>query len=529
MRLNIIPAPKKTEREEGRGAGIADSFDFTGEKVPSAISDFGEFFDKAVKKAGAGKLVINLIKNEKLPSEGYDLRINGGAEITACSAEGFFYGIQTLKQLIMDYWVNQNIPIPAMLVSDAPKYPYRGFMLDVSRHFFGVDIVINLLDILALHKINKFHFHITDDQGWRLEIKSYPLLTEKGAFRAETTGDKTPHGGFYTQDEMKRIVRYASSKHIEVIPEIDLPGHFTAAIAAYPELSCTGEPIKVATSFGIKPDIACAGKEQVYTFFRSVIDELSDIFPSKYIHIGGDEAPKERWENCEACRAVMEKEALKNAEKLQGFMVNRIVEYIESKGKEAIVWNESLNSCMLKKGVICQYWSDGKEPLRVLKGIKEGRKTIISKFTPYYLDYPYGMHSLKAVYGFNPHLEGTEGFENNIIGVESPLWTEYVEDKARIDYQVFPRLTALAETAWSDKADSDYEDFESRLKVFYPLYTVYNITPAALKEVNPNKIKGIIQIIRFFARAINRESIKTFFSSYKAAKSVKAGRDEEAK
>ncbi len=528
MRFNIIPAPLKAESTEGVAAPQAGRFEFSGEKVSSLSSDFGAFFEKT-KASGDGKLIIRLTESASLPPEGYELKINGGAEIKASSPEGYFYGVQTLKQLIMDFWVKQSAPIPPLTVFDAPRYAYRGFMLDVSRHFFGADTVINLLDALALHKINKFHFHITDDQGWRLEVKSYPLLTEKGGNRRETTGDNTPHGGFYTQEEMKRIVAYASSKHIEIIPEIDLPGHFTAAIAAYPELSCAGKPIEVATSFGIKPDIACAGKENTYSFFFKVIDELSEIFPSRFIHIGGDEAPKASWESCEACRAKMEEQGITSAEKLQGYMVNRIAEYIESKGKQAIVWNESLNSGILKKEVICQYWSDGKEPLRVLKGLKEGRKTIISKFTPYYLDYPYGMHSLKAVYGFEPRLAGAEGFENNIIGVESPLWTEYVKDKRRIDYQVFPRLTALSESAWSDKSALNYDDFETRLKEFYAFYPLYDITPAPLKAVNPSKIKGIMQIVRFFAKAINRESLKAFFSSYKASKSVKSGRDEEKK
>lgn len=526
MRFNIIPMPLKAEFTKGACAPKAARCEYLGENIPSALSDLDAFFEK-IKLENDGTLKLTLTKSKKLSEEGYELRIDKDAEIAASSAVGFFYGVQTLKQLIMDFWVKQDAPIPALTIYDAPKYQYRGFMLDVSRHFFDSDTVINLLDVLALHKINKFHFHITDDQGWRLEIKSYPHLTEKGAYRAETAGDKTPHGGFYTQEEMKRIVAYASDKHIEVIPEIDLPGHFTAAIAAYPELSCSSKPIEVATTFGIKPDIACAGKEETYTFFFKVIDELSEIFPSRFIHIGGDEAPKANWESCEACRAMMNTQGIASAEKLQGYMVNKIAEYIKGKDKTAIVWNESLNSGILDKDVICQYWSDGKEPLRVLKGLKEGRKTIISKFTPYYLDYPYGMHSLKAVYNFEPRIAGAEGFEDSIIGIESPLWTEYVKDKEKIDYQVFPRLTALSERAWSDSPTLDYADFEARLKEFYPLYSLYRIAAAPLKEVNPNKLKGIVQIIKFFTKAINRESVKAFFGSYKAARSVKAGRDGE--
>ncbi len=529
MQYNIIPVPCSVKDIKGTPVKPSAFFDVKGMDNDTLRADIMAFFDRVSGNIGAkspdSRLIIELVRSNGRPEEGYAMTVDGTVKIFASSASGFFYGVQTLKQLIFDYWIKHGSAIPALEIEDAPLYGYRGYMLDVSRHFFSVETVLRLLDVLALHKINKFHFHITDDQGWRLQIRAYPMLTQAGAFRKHTTGDATPHGGFYTQDDIKKIVEYAASKHIEVIPEIDLPGHFTAAIASYPELSCEGKPIEVATSFGIKTDIACAGKEETYTFFEKVIDELAELFSSGYIHIGGDEAPKTKWNACAHCGEQMKKQSLDNVEKLQGYMVNRIAAYAESKGKKVIVWNESLNSGMLKDSVICQYWSDGKQPLRVLKGMREGRKTVISKFTPYYLDYPYGMHSLKAVYSFAPELNAAQESEQSIIGLESPLWTEYVVDEAAIHYQTFPRLTALSEIAWSPKTHRDYEDFEERLKEFYPIYGVFGITPAPIERVNPNRLKGILQVASFFWRALSWESVKALISSYKAAKEVKAGRE----
>ncbi|NCA66546.1 MAG: beta-N-acetylhexosaminidase [Clostridia bacterium] len=531
MQYNIIPVPYSISRYQGKGAEPCAGYSFAGEEDINCETDLKDFFCRVFKNESAvnkdKKLDIILELSDMSGDEAYRIAVDGAVTINARSSKGFFYAVQTLKQLILEFWLRQNTAIPSIVIEDKPLYLYRGYMLDVSRHFFDADTVIELLSVLALHKINKFHFHITDDQGWRVEIKQYPRLTEIGATRKGTLGNKIPHGGYYTQEDIKKIVAYASSKHIEVIPEIDLPGHFTAAIAAYPELSCEGKAVEVATSFGIKHDIACCGKESTFTFFEKVIDEITEIFPSSYIHIGGDEAPKDRWEECPACREKMQKLNLNSVEKLQGHMVNRIAEYIESKGRKAIVWNESLNSGILNDSIICQYWSDGKEPLRVLNGINSGRNTIISKFTPYYFDYPHGMHSLKAIYTFEPELKGAEGNESNIIGIEGHLWTEYVETKAQINYQTFPRLTALSEIAWSSKAQRNYDDFEERLKEFYPIYELYGITPTPIADVNPGKIAGTIQIIKFFKNAITRESIKSFFSSYKANKKVKSTRNED--
>lgn len=525
--MNIIPKPNSVTHIKGKKVKIAKSFIFNGDLSANLETDFASFFDKtAINCDNTEALTITLQKVADLHEEEYSLTADDSVTITATCDKGLFYGLQTLKQLIFDYWVTKNTDIPSMVILDKAYYPYRGYMLDVSRHFFSVEDVINLIDILAMHKINKLHMHVTDDQGWRVEIKSYPLLTKIGSYRKHTLGDGIEYGGFFTQNDISKIVEYANSKFIEVIPEIDLPGHFTAAIASYPELSCKNQKIEVATSFGIKTDIACAGKEEVYTFFEKVIDEMAALFNSEFIHIGGDEAPKNMWEECDACQAMIKAQGLNSVEELQGYMVNRIASYIESKGKSAIVWNESLNSGILKESVICQYWSDGKEPKRVLKGINSGRLTIISKFSPYYLDYPFGMHSLKSIYSFNPELNGAERLEN-IMGIESPLWTEYVKDKAKIDYQTFPRLTAMSEIAWSLPKNRDYEDFEIRLKAFYPLYSFFNVTPAPLSVVNPNKIQGIGQIIKFLKGALTKESVKAFFSSYKAAKKVKSTRIEE--
>ncbi len=527
--MNIIPMPCSVNLIEGKSIAKTLSYKFLKEQSLSAQADFEMFFEKIKKDIEITDtqqtLEIEWQKDAKMQKEAYELIIDEKITITAASDSGFFYGIQTLKQIIYQYWIKKKLDLPPIAINDKPSYKYRGYMLDVVRHFFSVADVKNILDILAVHKINKLHLHLTDDQGWRIEIKKYPLLTQVGAYRSGTLGDGVAYGGYYTQEDIAEIVNYAKQKCIEVIPEIDLPGHFTAAIASYPELSCTAQKIEVATSFGIKSDIACGGKDIVYKFFEEVIEEIIPLFNSDYIHIGGDEAPKSYWESCKDCQKKIKENNLSTTEELQGYMVNHIAAFIESKNKTAIVWNESLNSGMLRESVVCQYWSDGKMPLRVLKGINSGRKTIISKFSPYYLDYPFAMHSLKSVYTFEPELKNASNIES-IWGIESPLWTEYVVDKSQVDYLTFPRLTAVAEIAWSAKIYRDYKDFELRLKEFYPLYAVYGIVPAPLKVVNPNFLQRIAQMLKFLKPMLKRESIKAMLHSSKAAKQVKSTRNK---
>ena len=290
--------------------------------------------------------------------EGYRIRVDKGrATVFANTQSGRFYAQQTLLQLR-----NASRTLPDFEVSDAPRFPYRGFMIDCARHFFSVEELKKMIDAAALYKLNRFHWHLTDDQGWRIPVDGYPLLTQVGSRRARSHFDRErdfrEYGGFYTRDEIGEIVAYCAERMIEVIPEVDIPGHTSAAIASYPFLSCTEKPIPVRVCGGIFRDILCAGKESTYDFVFRVLDEVTELFPSKKIHIGGDEAPRDRWNHCPHCRALMEREHLTDAEGLQGYFTNRVIDYLSAKGVEAVVWNDLLRSGNLKNRATVQMWMD---------------------------------------------------------------------------------------------------------------------------------------------------------------------------
>ncbi len=338
----------------------------------------------------------------KKTSEDYELDITPlGVNIRAPTQTGIFYGIQSLCQLAVIY----GETIPCVKIIDSPRFSWRGFMLDEGRHFFGKEIVLKLLDVLALLKINRFHWHLVEDQGWRIEIKKYPKLTEIGATRPDTIlGRKKrdgyegkPHKGYYTQEEIREIVAYAKTRHIMVIPELELPGHCTAALAAYPEFSCRGEPLDVPTHFGIFKDIFCAGKESTFTFLQNILDEIIPLFPDAYIHLGGDEAPKARWKACAKCQQRIVEQGLKNEKDLQAYFTNRMIAYLADHGKIGIGWNEILNPD-LHPGAIAQFWM-GRKTTK-LKYLRADRKMIMSDFSPLYLDYNCGVNSLRKVYGY---------------------------------------------------------------------------------------------------------------------------------
>jgi hexosaminidase len=449
---------------------------------------------------------------ESLGREGYRLEVQAEVVIIeALTPTGIFYGIQSLRQLLpVEVEERHPIPgadwsIPCQVITDRPRFAWRGFMLDEGRHFHGKETVLQTLDLMALQKLNVFHWHLTEDQGWRIEIKKYPRLTEVGSRRAGTRQgftdgqhDGVVHGGFYTQDEIREIVAYAAHRHITVVPEIEMPGHSLAALAAYPELSCIGGPFEVSTHFGIFPDIYCAGKESTFAFLQDVLDEVMELFPSPYIHIGGDEAPKKRWKECPDCQRRIRDEGLKDEHALQGYFTNRIAAYLDSKGRHVIGWNEILQNGLVK-GAVVQFWARGRE--RLLEAIRtDKRATVMSPYSNTYLDYSYNLTPLSRTYRYEPiPKELGEGDAGSILGLESPLWTEWVPNRARLDYQVYPRLTAMAETGWTLKDKKDYQDFHRRLEKFLERLGRLGVRYAPLRETEPSWLErrlGIFTIAR---------------------------------
>ncbi|HRR89400.1 MAG TPA: beta-N-acetylhexosaminidase [Eubacteriales bacterium] len=498
MKFSIIPKPLKITDLGTQKIVIAKN---------SKIEAINNFLSDELKKALSGLSTAEgaaAVKFERtgepLGEEGYRITADGAVKIQANGDNGLFYGLQTLIQLIKCNIADGAAVFSNFEIVDKPRFAYRGYMLDICRHFFCKDSIIRQIDAIALLKLNKLHLHLSEDQGFRIESEAFSGLNEIGSYRRETVGDGEKHGGYLTKADIKEIVAYAKKRGIDVVPEIDIPGHTTAMLAAFPELSCRGESLEVATKFGIKPDILCAGNEKVYEFVKTLIGEIAGLFPYEYFHIGGDEAPKIRWENCPKCREMLARQKLNNFEELQGYFTNVVIEHLKSLGKTAIVWNESVNSGILDKSAVVQYWKNGSfSKEKVAAEAKSGRSVIVSKFTPYYLDYPYGMTPLKNVYLFEPAMDFAEGA---VIGVESPLWTEYVADDKKIDYMTYPRLTAVAETAWSEKGKKDYAGFKTRLVDFYALLAEKGIAAAPLSETDPPKLKGLISVVKFFKNAL---------------------------
>ncbi len=458
--LNIIPYPNDVELKEG-------------------------FLDLPIKP---NKNIIN----PNLDEEEYYLDIgNKGIQVTAKTDKGFFYAQQTLLQLYKQF----KGKLPFMSIKDKPKYSHRGFMLDCARHFFSVKEIKKQIDILAQLKINVFHWHLTDDQGWRVEIEKYPLLTKVASKRAQTQGDGIIVEGYYTKEEIKEVVAYCKKNYIDVIPEIDVPGHFRAAIAAYPQLSCREKEIKVGEGFGISPHIACAGKQEVYEFLYNILDELVELFPYEYFHLGGDEALKLYWLDCPHCQKAISDNNLKNEEELQGFFMSKLVVYLNDKGKKVINWNDGMLGGNITGDLVVQYWKQSKICNQVVeKETKEGRKVIISPFFSFYLDYPSGMTPLKKAYNYeiNSNVEGA------VLGLESPIWTEHIKDIDRLEYMVYPRLIAVAERGWTN--NNMYQSFLTRLGNFYKILEDYNINYN--RQPNPSFLKGKWDVLKFFAKAL---------------------------
>lgn len=425
---------------------------------------------------GAAKAaVIERKIDQKLQEEEYRLRLNkDGISIAGGSERACLYAEATLEQLK----VQCPEHLPCLTIEDRPSHPWRAFHIDCARHFFPADELKKMIKMCAHFKMNRFHWHFMDDQGWRIECSRYPLLHQIGAVR------KGDHFGcyhseeiedrYYTRDEVKEIVSYCESLGIEVVPEVDMPGHATAILAAYPELGCQGKKMEVATRQGIFRDILCCGKEEVFTFIENVLDDLMDLFPSKYFHIGGDEAPKERWKKCPLCQKRMEQEGLANMQQLQGYMENRIAAYLKERGRTAIVWNEAANGGNLDPDTIVQLWIEDKEHM-VEHHLAKGGKVILSPVKNCYCDYPYGVTSLETVYQLDDSPGELAEVKDRILGTECLAWTEHIRDAGKLETMCWPRYAASAEVGWCGKERPGYLSFEKRLKALLPLFEVYGI------------------------------------------------------
>ncbi|WP_195349029.1 glycoside hydrolase family 20 protein [Bacteroides nordii] len=417
--------------------------------------------------------------------EGYILNItSNGVTIDGKTEQGVFYGIQTLRKSIPAVSKAKTVLLPVGCIKDEPRFAYRGMHLDVCRHFFPVEFVKKYIDLLALHNMNTFHWHLTDDQGWRIEIKKYPKLTEIGSTRNRTMigknrnlFDNTPYGGFYTQEQAREIVKYAQERYITVIPEVDLPGHMLAVLASYPEFGCTGGPYEVCPKWGIFPDVLCIGNEQAMLFLEDVMTEIIDIFPSPYIHIGGDEAPRVRWKNCAKCQARIKAEKLYADEKhsaedrLQSYCMARIEKFINERGRRIIGWDEILDGDVAPNATIMSW----RGTTGGIKAAQMGHDVIMTPNTYCYLDYYQtndidneplairGYIPVKRVYSLEPTESLTEKQAKHILGVQANLWTEYIATTEHVEYMILPRMAALAEVQWLYPAQKDYTDFTKRL------------------------------------------------------------------
>lgn len=459
---------------------LPDSLQSVGNLFTDYVREIGYKIKPARNKHADVSFVLN--PSLTLPDEGYKLNINrSGVTLEAVTEAGLFYGMQTLLQLMAVKGKN----LTQLEITDYPRFTYRGLHLDVGRHMFPPDFIKRYMDLMARFKFNRFHWHLTEDQGWRIEIKKYPRLQEVAAWRDETIVghagksdeyDGQRYGGYYTQEEIRDIVRYAAERHITIIPEIEMPGHSRAALAAYPQLGCTGGPYTVATTWGVFEDVYCAGKEETFTFLQDVLDEVMELFPGTYIHIGGDEVPKKRWKACKACQLRIKNEKLKDEHELQSYFIQRIEKYLNSKGRQIIGWDEILEGGLAPNATVMSW--RGEEGGMV--AARQQHTVIMTPGNWCYLDHYQaspeteplaigGLTTVEEVYSYEPLPAGlTENEQQFILGAQGNVWTEYMKTPEHVEYMVYPRAIALAEVVWTPKEKRNYDDFIRRLKQMQP-------------------------------------------------------------
>lgn len=432
---------------------------------------------------------VNVMKNEKensLKPDAYTLQVEASKiSLHGGINAGAFYGLQTLIQLLPAGKVT-DLQIPSVKIADEPRYEWRGMHLDVCRHFFSKEFVKKYIDLLAMYKMNRFHWHLTDDQGWRIEIKKYPKLQQISAFRNGTLighyGEIPPrydtlrYGGYYTQDEVKEIVRYAEQRHITIVPEIEMPGHALAALAAYPELSCTGGPFETGKTWGVFEDVYCP-KEETFEFLQNVFSEICDLFPGPYIHIGGDECPKVRWKSCAHCQALMKKEGLKSESEMQSYFIRRIGTFLHSKGKKLIGWDEILEGGLVSDATVMSWRGNAGG----IEAAKQNHDVVMTPTGFCYFDFYQsrdpreplaigGYLPIEKVYQFEPTPDVLTLEEaRHILGAQGNVWTEYIPTPEQVEYMALPRMAALAEVVWSPKTSRNYDSFTRRLIFHFKL------------------------------------------------------------
>ena len=498
--LDVIPIPSEVVKLDDGSSFVIDGatkicypegnekMKRNAEFLASYIKKIAATEVKLSTKEGDNAIVLSL-DNTLTEEEGYELNVSEERiSLKGKTEAGVFYGIQTLHKALPITDGTTLAAIPCGSVKDSPRFGYRGFMVDVGRHFFGVDYLKEIIDMLALHNINYFHWHLTEDQGWRIEIKKYPKLTEIGSKRKGTIKergskelDNIPVSGYYTQEEAKEIVRYAAERYITVIPEIDMPGHMLAALASYPELGCTGGPYEVATNFGVFRNVLCGGNEKTLQFAKDVINEIMDIFPSPYIHIGGDECPKYHWKTCAKCQKKIRELGLKASKEhtkenqLQAWFMGEVEKEIHKRGREMMAWDEILAGNPAKSTIVMAWTT----PEARLKAIENGYRTIVSPIQYLYFSNAKfnqlrGLSSIERVYSFEPvPEEATPEQKKNIMGAQACIWTEWTKDSVKMEWQMMPRIAALAEIQWSKPENKNIQDFMERLKHQLDIYKVY--------------------------------------------------------
>ena len=486
--LPLVPWPRSVERGTGSfritratrivaaDARLAPLAAYAADLVEAELG----WRPAVARRASGAAIVLALAPDTAGGPESYRLTVRpGGITIRAPREQGLFYGLQTLRQLVAASRAGAAGTVPAVRIADAPRFRYRGMHLDVARHFFPPEFVKRYIDLLSRYKLNTFHWHLTDDQGWRLEIRRYPRLTSIGAWRKETIlekhfdpyrGDGVPHGGFYTQDQVRDIVRYAAARHVTIVPEIEMPGHAQAAIAAHPSLACTEGPFEVSSVWGVDEDIFCPS-EATFQFLQNVLTEVMELFPGRYIHIGGDEAPKRRWKESPVAQAVMRRERLRTEAELQSWFVRRIERFLTARGRRLIGWDEILEGGLAPRATVMSWRGmDGG-----IAAARQGHDVIMTPGSHLYFDHAQGDPELEPLsIGGNTTLERVYGFEpvppaltraqaRHILGAQANIWTEYLTTPAQVEFMLFPRLLALAEVVWSPKAARDWEHFTGRL------------------------------------------------------------------
>lgn len=518
-KLNIIPYPQSVETGKGtlKISGMPFYCDPSMDSISRAnVSAFASKLSLVSGKISTTVVGISssatlpqkgfvFLRDNSMSAESYSITVDKYITVKAPDFHGFLYAIQTIKQILpVEIYgkkpaTDKTWALPVCTIKDSPRFQYRGMHLDCSRHFFNVAEVKRYLDIMAVHKLNTLHWHLTDDQGWRVEIKRYPRLIESGAYRSGTmigrdfdSNDGIVYGGFYTQEEIRDVVKYASNLGITIIPEIDLPGHMLAALAAYPELGCTGGPYAVWHKWGVSEDVLCPGKEETFEFIEGVLTEIMDLFPSEYIHIGGDECPKDRWKECEDCQHLIAELGIKGDEHataeqyLQNYVTSRVQKYLNESGRKIIGWDEILEG-ELAPGATVMSWRGTEGGI---KAAGMGFDVIMTPNSYCYFDYfqtskeenskePVGIGGelpIEKVYSYEPFEGIDEASQKHILGVQANLWTEYIAEPAHLEYMLLPRLAALCEVQWCDSDVKDYARFSSNLDHEFSIYDIMGYT-----------------------------------------------------